>query len=613
MYIKQYNLIQEIPNNELDMLISNSYLPIKDNFIELLTRAESDYYIVGYEESIPVCMLSAKLINADLSLLANIKDENTFLAIKKWYSNFMKFKIMNCKIILNKDSFNDLNKAPISLIKMISQKVDEIGSTQRADFCIIDEIPEESYELANCFANFNYKSIVGIPPKSNSLCFLNNDNSQIYLVKHFNEPAYTNVLAYMLDEWLEKPGYSPELLYDLDYGADIFYKLDLLSLRANITRNMDMYTYFPVFESSQKPIVNYRGKEIIMLGANAYLGLSVDERVKKAAKDAIDFYGIGCCGSPLLNGTMDIHQKLSRSIAEFFRKEDAIIFSTGYQTNLGVISALASKGDLLILDERDHASIYDGAMLSGAVITRYKHNDMNSLESILKKNESKSKFIIADALFSMEGTIANVPEIVRLAKKYNARIILDEAHSLGILGEGGRGVADQFGLLDQVDIITGTLSKSLGSQGGFVVSSKEVIDALKHNARAFIFSASLSPSAVAAGQASLDIIKQEPERGKKLLDNTKFLAEGLISLGYNISYEGGGIIPVYCNNEILTLSAFHKLFDEGVFVNPVLYPAVPRGKEMLRISLMSTFDKETLIKALKAFENIRTKYFPVIL
>jgi 8-amino-7-oxononanoate synthase len=316
-----------------------------------------------------------------------------------------------------------------------------------------------------------------------------------------------------------------------------------------------------------------------MLGTNSYLGLATHPRVKDAACRAIEKYGSGCSGSPMLNGTLDIHNELAYELARFIGKEDTLIFSTGYQTNVGTVSALVNRDDILIMDERNHASLVDGAFCL-VPLRPLTANDTKSLELMLQ-NADKPKLVVTDSLFSMEGTIIDLAETVRLVKQYGARLMLDESHAIGVIGPSGRGVADYYGLTGEVDIIMGTFSKSFASIGGFVAGDHKILDTLKHTARSHIFSASLPPASVAAVLAAIRIIDEEPERRANLIKNAGFLAKGLKDLGYRTSYHGSAIIPVYCGNELLALSAFHKLLEEGVFVNPVTSPAVPKNQEML--------------------------------
>jgi 8-amino-7-oxononanoate synthase len=324
----------------------------------------------------------------------------------------------------------------------------------------------------------------------------------------------------------------------------------------------------------------------------------------------MDIYGTGCSGSPFLNGTLDIHKKLAHSLAAFMRKEDALLFSTGYQTNLGVIGALGGRHSVLIMDSMNHASLVDAARFSLAEIERYRHDDMNDLERLLKKYEKKEKLVISDSVFSMEGTMANIPEIVRLCRQYGARLMLDEAHGLGVLGPGGRGAAEQFGMLDQVDLVMGTFSKSFAAVGGFVAADARVIEYLRLNSRSHMFSASLPPVIVAIVQKALEIIIREPERRLNLLKNAGYLAAKFEDLGYEAPFRGTAIVPVHVGDETLTLGIFNKLFQEGVYVHPVLYPAVPKGQECLRTSTMATHTKEQLDQAVEIFGKVRTPFFP---
>lgn len=449
----------------------------------------------------------------------------------------------------------------------------------------------------------------------------------VYLVKAFKNPCYTPVYANIIRKSIEQPVNihrafkecttlnrpqhdEPKTPFQRqDDPLDPFAK-HLRYIRVDTVRSADLYTYCPVFESAQEPVIKHNGRDVIMLGTNSYLGLATHPKVKEAAHEAIDKYGSGCSGSPLLNGTLDIHRELACELARFTRKQDALIFSTGYQTNVGAISALVNRDDILIMDERNHASLLDGARLSRATLVRYKHNNIDSLEESLKKYADKPKLVVTDSLFSMEGTMIDLPEMVRLVKHYHARLLLDESHALGVIGPNGRGVAEHFGLMDEVDIIMGTFSKSLASIGGFIAGDRKILDTLRHTARSHIFSASLPPSAVAVVMAAIRVIDEEPERRFRLLENARFMANGLAQLGFSISYQGSAIIPVFCGHELLTVAAFHKLFDEGIFVNPVTSPAVPKNQEMLRISLMATHDESMLLKALDVFKRIRTINWP---
>jgi len=448
----------------------------------------------------------------------------------------------------------------------------------------------------------------------------------IYFIKAFKEPVYSIVYADLIQKGIRQPvnlhrafrNSIPErrqirdvagTIMRHDTGRDIFNKHHRY-LRADTIRAAGLYAYCPRFESAQEPVIKQQGRDVIMLGTNSYLGLATHPAVKAAACRAIEKYGSGCSGSPMLNGTLDIHNELATGLARFTGKEDALVFSTGYQTNVGTVSALVNRDDILIMDERNHASLVDGAILSRATLVRYRHNDTASLESMLQKYADKPKLVVTDSLFSMEGTMINLPEITRLVKKYDARLMLDESHAIGVIGASGRGVAELYGLTADVDIIMGTFSKSFASIGGFVAGESKILDVLKHTARSHIFSASLPPASVAAVLAAIRIIDEEPERRMNLIRNARFLAEGLKDLGYRTSFHGGAIIPVNCGNELLALAAFHKLLEEGVFVNPVTAPAVPKNHEMLRVSVMATHNESMILRALEVFKRVRTPGWP---
>ena len=393
------------------------------------------------------------------------------------------------------------------------------------------------------------------------------------------------------------------------YSRDPFAK-HLRYNRADAARMANLYTYCPIFESAQGPVIRHQGRNVIMLGSNSYLGLSTHPKLRNAMHEAIDIYGSGCSGSPLLNGTLDLHDRLSKKLARFTGKQKALVFSTGYQTNLGVVSSLVNRDDILIMDKRNHASLIDGARLSGATLVRYAHNDLESLYSALSKYADRPKLVVTDSLFSMEGTIIDLPGIVRLVRRYGARLMLDESHAIGVIGDTGRGVAEYYGMLDEIDIIMGTFSKSFASIGGFVAGNRKILDTLKHTSRSHIFSASLPPAAVAAVLAAIEIVDEEPWRRERVLESAKILADGLRSMGYEIGWSGGPIISVLCGHELIALAAYQQLFDDGVFVNPVTWPAVPKGREMLRISLMVTHDETMLAKALDVFRRAKTAAWP---
>ena len=360
-----------------------------------------------------------------------------------------------------------------------------------------------------------------------------------------------------------------------------------------------VYPYFRVIESDQDTEVIMNGRKVLMFGSNSYLGLTNHPKIKEAAIAATQKYGTGCAGSRFLNGTLDLHIELEKKLAEFVGKEDAIIYSTGFQVNMGVVPALTGREDYLIYDELDHASIMTGKQLSFSKVMKFRHNDMDSLEKVLQKCEpDKVKLIVVDGVFSMEGDIIKLPRLVELAKKYDASIYVDEAHSLGVLGREGRGVCDHFGLTDDVDVIMGTFSKSLASIGGFVAADEPVINWLRHNSRPYIFSASATPSATAAALTALEIMQKEPERIKNLWDVTHYALDGFRSLGFEIGHTETPIIPLFIRDNEKTFMFTKILFDEGVFVNPVVSPAVPSSDTLIRFSLMATHTKDQVSIAL---------------
>ena len=326
--------------------------------------------------------------------------------------------------------------------------------------------------------------------------------------------------------------------------------------------------------------------------------------MKEAAIKAIEKFGSGCAGSRFLNGTLEIHEELELKLARFFRKEAALVFATGYQTNLGTISALLGRNDVAIIDKYDHASIIDGCRLSFGKVKKYRHNDMRDLERVLEATKDKGQLIIVDGVFSMEGDIADLPSIIKLAKTYGARVMVDDAHGIGVLGEGGRGTAEHFGLEDQVDLIMGTYSKSLAAIGGFVAGSRKVIHFIKHIGRSMIFSASLPPSLVASASTALDIIEEQPQLRTQLWKNTHKMLEGYKELGYDTGTSETPIVPIIIKDSMKVYEMCKLLFQHGIFVNPVVSPAVPPGRELLRTSYMATHTEEQLDKVLVAFEKV---------
>jgi len=373
---------------------------------------------------------------------------------------------------------------------------------------------------------------------------------------------------------------------------------------------MGLYPYFQPIYENYGPIVKMDGREIVMAGSNNYLGLTTDPRVKEAAIEAIKKYGTGCSGSRYLNGTLDIHIKLEEQLAEFVGKEAALLFSTGFQTNQGAIVPLIGKDEYVISDKDNHASIVQGTLISKGlwgsdVLVRYRHNDMQHLEEVISKLPLEAgKLIVTDGVFSMSGNIVNLPELVRIARKYNARIMLDDAHGLGVLGKGGRGTANHFGLDDEVDIIMGTFSKSFASLGGFIAGEKPVIDYIKHHSPALIFSASMTPAQVAAVLKALEIIKSEPERIERLHYNANRVRRELKNLGFRVLDGQTPIVPVVIGDDLLTFRFWRLLFDNGVFVNAVISPAVPQGMQLLRLSFMATHEDKHLDIVIEKFEKV---------
>ena len=370
-----------------------------------------------------------------------------------------------------------------------------------------------------------------------------------------------------------------------------------------------IYPYFRVIESDQDTEVMIDGKKVLMFGSNAYLGLTNHPKVKEAIIEAVKKYGSGCAGSRFLNGTLDIHIKLEQRLADLVGKEDAMTFPTGFQANEGVISCIAGREDYIVWDELNHASIIEGIRTSFASKLKYKHNNMESLEKQLRKcNPEKIKLIVLDGVFSMEGDVANLPEIVRLAKKYNASVMVDEAHSIGVFGNQGRGTCDHFGVTNDVDLIMGTFSKSLASIGGFIASDKDTINYLRHHARTYIFSASCTPASLAAADAALDIMLNEPERIERLWELTYYALDGFRQMGCEIGNTSTPIIPLFIRNNELTFQIVKELYEMGIFVNPVVSPGVASEDTLIRFSLMATHKKEQLDYVLEAIQKLFKKY-----
>ena len=366
-----------------------------------------------------------------------------------------------------------------------------------------------------------------------------------------------------------------------------------------------IYPYFRAISSEQDPEVEINGRKVLMFGSNCYTGLVNDPRIKEAAIEAIRKYGTGCAGSPFLNGTLDLHKQLERRIAEYIGKEDVMIYSTGFGVNLGVVSCLTGREDYILWDEQDHASIIEGRRLSFSQSLKYKHNDMESLENQLRKcDPDKVKLIVTDGIFSMEGDVANIPEICRLAKKYNASVMVDEAHSIGVFGTGGRGTVNHFGCTDDVDLIMGTFSKSFASLGGFIATDKEITNFLRHHSRSYIFTASITPASTAAALKAIDIMEQEPERQEQLWKLTNFALDGFRQMGCEIGNTSTPIIPLFIRDNFKTFKVTTELFEEGIFVNPVVSPAVAPQDTLIRFSLMATHTQEQVERALEAIERV---------
>lgn len=368
---------------------------------------------------------------------------------------------------------------------------------------------------------------------------------------------------------------------------------------------MGVYPYFREIDGKQGTEVDMGGHRVLMFGSNAYTGLTGDERVINAATKALQKYGAGCAGSRFLNGTLDLHVQLEKELAEFVGKDEALCFSTGFSVNSGVVACLTGREDYIICDDRDHASIVDGRRLSFSTNLKYKHNDMADLERQLQKCAPEAvKLIVVDGVFSMEGDLANLPEIVKLKHKYNATLMVDEAHGIGVFGKNGRGVSDYFGLTDEVDLIMGTFSKSLASIGGFIAADKTIINWLRHNCRTYIFSASNSPAATAAAMEALHILQQEPERIQALWDVTHYALERFKEAGFEIGETQSPIIPLYVRDTEKTFIATARAFEEGVFINPVIPPACAPQDTLVRVALMATHTREQVDRAVAGLSKV---------
>lgn len=385
---------------------------------------------------------------------------------------------------------------------------------------------------------------------------------------------------------------------------DLFKKCQDFT-RIEDLKSINLYPYFHKLESKQDTIVEMEGHKTIMIGSNNYLGLTSHPEVIDAGVEALKKYGSGCSGSRFLNGTLDLHVKLEKELAEFLHKEEVVTFSTGFQSNLGIISAIAGRNDYIVCDKENHASIYDACKLSYAKMLRYEHNNMEDLERQLQSiPQDKGILIVTDGVFSMSGEICNLPKIVELKHKYGARVMVDDAHGFGVIGEGGRGTGSHFNLEDEVDIIMGTFSKSLASLGGYMASSERVANYVRHNSRPFIFSASIPPANVACARKALEIIKREPERVKNLQDNGAYVRAGLEKRGIKYIPSETPIVAIYTYDDEKTFLACKILFERGVYVNPVVSPAVPVGSSLIRTSYTATHTHEQLDEAMDKIKQV---------
>jgi len=374
--------------------------------------------------------------------------------------------------------------------------------------------------------------------------------------------------------------------------------------RADEAKASGLYPYFTQIDNVEGNYVWVGGKKTLMVGSNNYLGLFDDERIKRSSKDATDKFGSSTCGSRFLNGTYSLHVDIEKRLADFMGRDEALTFSTGFQVNLGVIPAVAGRNDIILLDRLVHASVMESARLSFAKIVKFNHNDMNDLEEKIKRiPDDKGKIIIVDGVFSMEGDLANIPEIIKIARKYSARVIVDDAHGVGVMGKNGRGTCEHFGMEGEVDLITTTFSKAFASLGGFVAGDKKVIQYIKHVARSLIFSASITPAAIAAADMALEIIKTEPWRRERLWDITKTMIRELSAMGYDTGNSESPIIPVLINDQEKTFKLWYFLKEFGIFTNPVVAPAVPAEEALIRTSFSATHTDEDLEFILDGFNK----------
>ena len=370
-------------------------------------------------------------------------------------------------------------------------------------------------------------------------------------------------------------------------------------------KSLGLYPYFRTIRSGQNPIVEMDGREVVMLGSNNYLGLTSHPEVCQAATEAVAKYGSGTAGSRFLNGTLDLHERLEEALARFMNRDRALTFSTGFQVNLGVLSSLVGRQDTLVLDNLDHACIIDGARLSFGRVLKYRHNDMDALEERLKSiGDGRGVMIVVDGVFSMEGDLAALPEIVQLKRRFGARLMVDDAHGIGVLGENGRGTAEHFGVEGEADLIMGTFSKALAGVGGFVVGDHKVIDWIKHLARSLIFSAAPPPASVASVLKALEILQREPERRERLWQNTRYMMREFSNLGFDTLSSESPVIPLLVGDDMTTFEMTMRLQKRGVFVNPVISPAVPPEMAMIRTSYMATHTRDQLDRALEAIAAV---------
>ncbi len=388
---------------------------------------------------------------------------------------------------------------------------------------------------------------------------------------------------------------------------DIFTKAYEFT-KADEVKAQGLYPYFKPLQATNGTTVEIEGREVVMAGSNNYLGLTNDPRVIEAAQDVVDVYGTGCTGSRYLNGTLDLHLELEEELASFMNKDACVLFSTGYQTNEGSIQTIAGRQDVVFSDKDNHACIVTGTLISNAKVTRYQHNNMEQLQKLLERSDAeKGKLIISDGVFSMSGTLADVPELVALKEQYDARLYLDDAHAIGVVGEGGRGTASEYGLMDEIDLISGTFSKSFASLGGFIVGERDVIEYIRHNSPAHIFSASMPPANVATVLKALEILKEDTWRQQRLQKISTYMREELKAMGFDVWSSQTPIIPVVVGEMIDCFKFWKALFEAGVYANAVVPPAVPKGQSLIRTSYMATHTDEHLDRILEAFRKAGIK------